>query len=110
MNIKYLKFLALIFILLSCADKTPPPGCNGAGKFVMTLKNQKGRIIPDTLSKTFNLHFSADGSLEHNLVAVPCNLPLNFQSTVNVMFDGNFYEMPADSSKFSLYIEDIDYN
>ncbi len=104
------KFLLLALCLnFACGDNRPDVRCPGAGDFVMTLKNEPGRIITDTSGK-FYLHFSPDGSLQYNTRAYPCNLSLNFQTEINVFFDGDFYGAGTDSTAdFIVYIRDMDY-
>lgn len=76
----------------------------------MTLKNEPGRVIPDKRTGKHYLHFSPDGSLNYNTRAYPCNLPRDFQTEINVFFNGDFYEYEADSTAdFIVYIRDIDY-
>lgn len=101
--------LAILFLNVACADKRPEARCQGAGSFVMTLKNEPGRVQPDKTGKYY-LHFSPDGGLNYNTRAYPCNLPQDFQIEINVFFDGDFYAPEADSTAdFVVYIRDIDY-
>ena len=77
----------------------------------MTLKNENGVIKRDTVSKTYRIYFSPDGSLAPNTTGIPCNLSADFQAELNVRFDADFFETDLDSSArtFSMYIRKIDY-
>ncbi len=105
-----MKKIPLLLLLLSaCTDKRPEARCAEAGLFVMTLKNEPGRILPDSSGK-FYIHFSPDGSLHYNTRAYPCNLARDFQADLNVFFDGDFYENKKDSTAgYVVYIRDMDY-
>lgn len=100
---------AILSLLLACTDKRPEARCPDAGSFVMTLKNEPGIILPDSSGK-FYLHFSPDGSLKSSARAYPCNLALDFQTKLNVYFDGDFYKYDKDSTAdLMVYIRDMDY-
>lgn len=102
--------LGILFLNLACADKRPEARCSGAGPFVMTLKNEPGRILPDSSSGKYYLHFSPDGRMIYNVRAYPCNLSRDFQTDVNVFFDGDFYEQGTDTTAdFIVYIRDMEY-
>lgn len=102
--------LSILFLNLACADKRPEARCPGAGAFVMTLKNEPGRVIPDTRTGKYYIHFSPDGRLNYNTRAYPCNLPGDFRAELNVFFDGDFFEPGTDTTAdFIVYIRDIDY-
>ncbi len=102
-------FLGILFLLSACTDKRPEARCQGAGAFVMTLKNEPARIIPDKKGK-FYIHFNPEGGLKYNTKAYPCNLGKDFQAELNVFFDGDFYEQTTDSTTdFIVYIRDMDY-
>jgi len=98
-----------ILLLTACTDKTPEARCEGAGDFVMTLKDEPGRVIPDKNGK-FYIHFSPEGNLHYNLRAYPCNLEKDFRADLNVFFDGDFFESLKDSATdYVVYIRDMDY-
>lgn len=106
---KKLPLAGILFLLLACSDKRPQARCSDAGSFVMTLKNEPGIILPDSSGK-FYIHFSPDGSLKSSARAYPCNLAPDFQTKLNVYFDGDFYEYSKDpSTNLIVYIRDMDY-
>ncbi|MCD8541122.1 MAG: hypothetical protein LRY55_16215 [Leadbetterella sp.] len=102
--------LSILFLTAACSDNRPEVRCPGAGDFVMTLKNEEGRILPDKRTGKYYLHFSPDGRMEYNTTAYPCNLSRDFQGEVNVYFDGDFYEAGTDSTAdFIVYVRNMDY-
>ncbi|WP_367915636.1 hypothetical protein [Leadbetterella sp. DM7] len=103
-------FLSILFLNIACGDQRPGAKCPDAGPFVMTLKNEPGRIAPDSTGKNFYLYFSTEGSLTYTMRAAPCNLGKEFRAEVNVFFDGDFYKTRTGSAgDYIVYIRDMDY-
>lgn len=105
-----ISFITAIFI--SCKE-APSPQCGTSGNFIMTLKNEKGRVMRDSLKKTYYIHFNTEGGLAYTMKGYACNLPLEFQDEVNVIFDADVFEYKLDSAitkdYFSMNIRSIDY-
>lgn len=89
--------ILFLWIFCACSSTTPEPVCE-AGSFVMTLKNQDGKIMFDSLVNSYAVKFSTDGSLAYNLVAVPCRLSAEFRGDFDVVFDGDIFGYSPDGS------------
>lgn len=107
-----------LFILVwqSCTDKTPEPQCSHSGDFIMSLQNEKGRVMLDSVSNQYYLLFTVGGGMAFNSQAVSCNLPSGYQVNGNVLFDGDFFEYQGDSlgtkglPLYSVSITEIEHN
>lgn len=103
MKINFLVTFGLVFALISCKDKSPAPVCSDSGKFIMSLKNEKGKILYDTKYKEYRIHFSNDGSLEFNAVGSPCNLREEYKIEANIIFSAYFFEKTSRDSNDKAY-------
>lgn len=92
------KYLFLLLIVLtcwatsSCEPPGPAPDCPRSGNFVATVKNEDGWIRYHFELREYVLYFSLDGSLQQNMVGIPCHLSEEFREDIPVIFDADIYE------------------
>lgn len=93
----------LLITFFSCSRSYPKPDCSNFGQFVMSIKNQKAAIKYNTDYKKFVLHFSLDGSLESNLIGVPCKLDSSYQGNVDVYINADLFKLSDSTKNDSVY-------